>query len=722
MKRIIIAFLLTVYILVIVCTKKDTIAPESDDDYTEEATETIGPTGGSIETEDFILSIPAGAFDASYELSLSSTLDDTTFGGNSITRSFLLQGLPDEYSKPLRLSIKYEGSMTEESFVAVGEWVYDALYVDSTIIYSLQSAVDSSGYLVAELPTLAQESSAKSSVLYQSNKQMTDLFDEILLIGITNYRSSTPSPHFKIYCPEYLGANVPAIKQLMEDNYDVIEKELGFYFEERDWDWPMKVVVIHMTQDARGGYLFLFGTNGIYISWDSMEQSRFSEIKQAAGPPLLDFLLYSYVGFDVFYSNTFYWLRHAVLNWSEERFTDNTNYQHPRNFPKNEMAPFNGMKAGAGNERDLAKVHGRGMSAVIKYLVDDPRFGVNGLASTFASITDNEDPTATLLSNVNGHQDDWWPEFFRAYVSGNIYNVSSAIFTDDKNLSGVWSIDDEKDTKVVFDLNYPDLSAKLFMINLNYAEIDESADMLLELSGTNEPLSLLLFGIKDGTLEYLGDENDHGSATLQIESVRGFIDNGYKQFLVVAVNSDVSPSYTLISAIELTISVTEAEAGLPYNRCYINVGVNSHIQRVWGETTSEYDSPQVYASPYKIPVGIEGHFQGNTFEGSYNSESGHEGFVEITLNASQNTVTSIAWTDTLKESSSTSATAFIGTDIPKTVPVWADLEFKVEGTAACSHISYLKHTFDNPVLELYETLLSHTCGDDSHVMVWLWEE
>ena len=40
-----------------------------------------------------------------------------------VTRSFKLEGLPDEYSMPLRVGIGYEGSLTGESFVTIGEWI-----------------------------------------------------------------------------------------------------------------------------------------------------------------------------------------------------------------------------------------------------------------------------------------------------------------------------------------------------------------------------------------------------------------------------------------------------------------------------------------------------------------------------------------------------------------------------------------------------------------------
>ena len=120
MKMLYVMFLVLSLILVIGCSEDSTTAPEDDGTYTLEGTETIGSTGGTIEVEDFSLAIPAGAFDGDCTVELYASSDDQPFGDSQVTRAFRLEGLPDEFSQPLRVCIRYEGTLTEESFVARG--------------------------------------------------------------------------------------------------------------------------------------------------------------------------------------------------------------------------------------------------------------------------------------------------------------------------------------------------------------------------------------------------------------------------------------------------------------------------------------------------------------------------------------------------------------------------------------------------------------------------
>ncbi len=61
-------------------------------------TKTIGIDGGIVGNDYFKLTIPAGAFDGNYDISLIKIEDDGAFGENTVTPSFKLNGIPNNYS------------------------------------------------------------------------------------------------------------------------------------------------------------------------------------------------------------------------------------------------------------------------------------------------------------------------------------------------------------------------------------------------------------------------------------------------------------------------------------------------------------------------------------------------------------------------------------------------------------------------------------------------
>ncbi len=138
---------------------------------------------------------------------------------------------------------------------------------------------------------------------------------------------------------------------------------------------------------------------------------------------------------------------------------------------------------------------------------------------------------------MNALVTEWWPAFFQSYVGGDIYGVDNDVFTNSQNLSGSWTIDDENDTQMIFSHDFPDLSANLYEIKLEYDSIDQSASLTLEVTGeVSTPVSVMAFGVGDGHPEYWGHYTAQGSAILEIPDLKDLYDEGWRRILVVAVN------------------------------------------------------------------------------------------------------------------------------------------------------------------------------------------
>ncbi len=125
-------------------------------------TKTIGVDGGIVGNDDFKLTIPTGAFDGNYKISVIKIEDDGAFGENTVTPSFKLSGIPNNYSKPLKIIAKYHGELSEESYMGSRKKVYDIINADSSIVYDLFSATDSLGYLISSIPFNTNNNLSKS--------------------------------------------------------------------------------------------------------------------------------------------------------------------------------------------------------------------------------------------------------------------------------------------------------------------------------------------------------------------------------------------------------------------------------------------------------------------------------------------------------------------------------------------------------------------------------
>ena len=149
--------------LAVGCNKDKTEPTGTNTDFEVEASETIGPEGGSIETEGFVFTVPADAFGSETELVLSSAIDKETFGDNMVSRMYKIEGIPAGYDKPLKVKIKYEGTLYEESYIAIGEEMYVPSIDSLTNVHLFIETSDSLGWLLGEISLAENYSGLKKS-------------------------------------------------------------------------------------------------------------------------------------------------------------------------------------------------------------------------------------------------------------------------------------------------------------------------------------------------------------------------------------------------------------------------------------------------------------------------------------------------------------------------------------------------------------------------------
>ena len=189
------------------------------------STATIGANGGTIGTDDISILIPAGSFSEDYEIAIYDEPDDGAFGENTVSNSYKIAGIPNNFTKPIKFKMKYSGELSEQSFLAVGTKTYDTIFEDSSIVYSLYSASDSSGFLISELPENDDIALPKLSGTYNAS----NIKDEIFINLASGYKSRV-TQNFTIQYPSSVEQYVDFVDEIFESSLGIVRNDMGVNF------------------------------------------------------------------------------------------------------------------------------------------------------------------------------------------------------------------------------------------------------------------------------------------------------------------------------------------------------------------------------------------------------------------------------------------------------------------------------------------------------------
>lgn len=695
--------LIVLFLLFSIMGCSDDPSSPPEEEYKPTTSATIGSSGGTVGNDDILITVPAGAFSLETEIAIFNDPYETAFGENAVSNYYKITGIPDDYSKPIKLKMKYSGDLSEQSYLAVGSKSYDLVNGDSSIVHELYTASDSSGYLISELPVYNNLSLPKSSVTSGSH----GIFDEVYVNLASGYKTKI-TQNFNIQYPGSTEQYVEVAEEIFEGALNIIRSDLEVnYFPN---DTKGFVVIKVQEKPVKGKYelhqiaksLFNVSLEAIITDVVSNGDLRY----RTAGSLLERELWYRATQTN---SSAAIWYIYAVYSWMEELFTSDSNYKNPKSFPEYAITPFNGLRADKGENSeanfDLNLQHGIGMSSVIKYLTDDERYGKVGIGKTFGGVSQSVLTTASLLNSMDALLADWWPDFLKEYVGGNIYDVPIGYFLDNKSQS--WEINSIEDTSRLFSITYPDLSAKMFEINLNYQPPDTSYKMLLSMDAPSglDGLALIMFGIKNGEPEYL--ETAHAQ-DFEIPNLKSYYDDGMTQFLAVLVNCLVtSDDYLGESDIDLTIKIKRK---MDYNVCNAIMAIPIEMRTYNPDTGEESFSTQT-GLPNTNPKAI-GSFDGNTWTGYFN-EDGWSGQLVATLNENYTMVTNMDFTYQYNDERDKFTMGYSFTNIP--IHPWDPglyILYYRDDPNLCSHVSNV--VYNSQSGSVSRTLYSGpNCDDDS---------
>lgn len=677
---------------------------------------TIGVEGGTVVKDDLSITIPAGTFVENHEISIEVIVDDEAFGENAISASYKINGLPAKYAKPIEIKSKFSRQLNGDPFLAVGKSAINVGENDSSIVYSLYFANDSSSFLTSTIPAMSNYNLTKVAGKHDEFESL-----ELFVKFLDNY-AFTESDNFVIFFPLSAIQQVAKVKEMFEEAYGIVKHGLHKTFTE---GLVTRTIVILSQEDpinvdlntSINDYLI----HEYNVSKESLLNQEYNDIQVRAVQELFYFT--GRIGFQ-----GEHWVVSAIYNWIEDWISDATNYIYPKYIIEKGLTPFWGFEGSDksyegdfDNNSEELGIRGRGMSGVIKYLSQLESFGLAGLGRYSWTPKSHTDQTSDLLDGIGIPHNEWWPDFIKQYVNNEIFKFPDGYFSQYTDAS--WDVNTENDTLKIFKSsgtkNYQDLSAKRFKIDLDYPEFDDSQNISFEINqfANNNEYSIILFSVTNGKPEYLQTSN---SKNLEISNLKSFTENNGKQILVVVVNNDITTENLLgQSNIELKIEISskKTEQIFDYNRCHVEVQFIAEIERGSNFGSSFETKLQSLGSSQ-----MRGNIAENIYTGEFkysNETTTSDYTLNVVLNETHDTVKTFIWKAKQigPEDDMLTEQEISGINIP--VNITNPSKFELSGPEICN-ISTIKYDFS--VGEQFVRITDKSCDSESYIFLHFYKD
>lgn len=681
------------------CQKED---PDPSDKVTEEPSEQetpkaeINASGGKLSLESIAITIPAGAFQESENLELSELSDSTCFGDNAYSGHFRLEGLPESWDQPLKVRIAYSGELEGETFLIVGEEGLQMETGEADEYYQFLSGRDSSGFLLCEIPGVDNSAVSKSLTTTYGSAADKKWINMQVVSNYFSKRHTYINRSYKIYVPaDNSQVFSPAVIDYLDHAYKIIESSIL----SGGNSTPVETYPVFMARLPDQVYCRFAWKNapmlegrmpkGIYaINTKKMNEPE--KMKVMVGREVLRSALFSY---DPRYPYLrkpdqipHYWLDQALISWSELYFSGDPAIldKGPSDFKGNELKPFHGMHAGSlegtGSLAINAATHGKGMTPFIEFLIaayDDEIF-----TDLYNKISRGAHPIDAIKEAITLYDDlpKVYFTFLNLYLMGGLYKVPADTFLESIPETRLFSIEDEDDTIEVFQDVFPDLSAKLYRIDLKDPVHKEKGTLEFVVTGGTAKTSSVrigVFGLKNEEFTYLGNE----SITYEPKDFAS-----YSSLVVLLFNGTANTPYTGNSTIELSIYADKA-INLIFKSCEFQLLIQGEyeVKRV----------PQGDSNPYNTDFPLFGtwKFKGSFKEFEFNgalmevNPSYTSGSLKVLLDGEDRNITSFdlkLYRHSLQPDSLT--LQVLGKSLNKTYESGAYLHHELSGPAVCPAI------------------------------------
>ena len=539
----------------------------------------IDNQGGKIELEGFSISIPVGAFDENNEITLNILGDYESGFENKVSEIYQIEGLPEKTNKEIAIRMPHSGSLSESSFLALGQEAWNKSMDSLSMGYGLVEAIDSSGFLIATLPEIDDGANFSGEDIHTRIGQKWSL-NILAISGYINVVSE--EGHFKVVTQS---ANIDAALDLtsyFETAYSKF-KDLGFSYSKRT-KWPVTVTVKNLQGEFGAQMNSFFGINYGYIEIDKSILSNKDIMQVTAGHEFFHIVQSFYDPRGTFSmarsQSPNLWLEEASSTWSEELFSSTPNYI-PTNFIQN----YNLVPKGALNgDGDNASSYGYGMSAFIKYVVD--RYNTDLMVKIFEELRSGKTPISALNNTLSLTVSRLWDNFIEDFFTfkiykGDYFKPASVFISLASEGHNKFDIKTETDTTQIFDEKLNDLSCEVYSLNFTYK--DFSPNGLIEFVQECDTYDYLMFFKYKNTTSC--ELIARGKDTLVVNDFIDIINDGYK-IGAVACHGKLDVPYTAKVELEAAFRIKEI-FDFDYMRISIHLdGELEHdiVDDFWGDT------------------------------------------------------------------------------------------------------------------------------------------
>ena len=676
-------FLLILFSLILTngCSEDSPSEPE-ETNIQVLTSKSIGIEGGELKTETVEISIPPGALSVSTDLSIYNSTEENLFSQKEVSEFFVIDGLPSTINKPIKLKIKYDGVLSDSSYIAIGENNFTCSSNNLLTSFRLLSASDSAGYLIATLIPL-NETNDENIILSKTNEDAISL-NIGAISGYASYISS--QGHFKINFPAWVLNEVYDLGDYLEYAYNSFQN-IGFSYSRRT-KWPVEVTVKKLDAAVFGySYNSVWGDNYGYMEFNVDKMFNKEDLKVTAGHEFFHLVQSLYDPRNRFskakFQSEHLWLDEAAAVWSEYLFSNSgIEYTSPI-FANNAYEILKGIAISTG---DNAQSYGYAMASLIKYITS--KYGNNSLVTIYENVYNGQSVTRAVSSVLPVGLSYTWKSYLKSLFSFEIYKSdlfrTSTLLSTAKIKSQNFLIDSADDTLKVFESSLQDLSATIFSVNNLFDNLQDNA----KLEFVCEGWELQVYKVNGSTSSLLAS----GTDTIIVDKFKDLSDDGY-QIVAVLINDELNLPYDSKKDYNMQIRV---KAPKTIKWIYFAVSYTG----TFDYTTSQGTETRVSESGMDFTIWNKGgEFSGNTVQLTQDSTDSYNqtnSTIELTFDDIDNPSTITNFTFLQTENSVkydvTTNNAASGSGVPFTKDKYGStgLKWRFEGNISqyLTHLTY----------------------------------
>lgn len=684
-----------VSLIFIKCSKDSPTSAVDDTSNNDVVVKSIGSNGGSIVVDSIEVSVPPNALNNSTNLTISINDNNELAGESLISKSYLLEGLPDNYSQPITIKIKSNADNPNESFIAVGieEFVKSKNSVENS--FTMLDTYKSGNDLVCQL--LVPDISLNK--LNKIEGESISLF--LQAVSGKSYTSSFG--HFEISYSSLVSQQaINNLADYLEEAYSKFSA-IGFDYSGRT-KWPVKVTVRNLGQEDFGHSVSsVWGDNYGYLEFNSLKINDSESMRLTAGHEFFHLVQGLYDKRNRFSKAKFapphLWIDEAAAVWAEEKFTSQNNYISSIR-DGHTSAPYKGM--GASPLAD-AQSYGYGMSALIKY------FQESKIVSIYNKIKAGSHPVEAILLSNSEPASYWWPDFINQYTEGKIYDDIRPLTLASDEQTQLFEINSSSDSLKIFETSCKDLSAALFNIKLKQIYFEPGTKLKINLT-PDANLSLTLYKYKGESIEKLTSGNE-----ITVGELQTLKDQGWYLLAVVTNDRWLSP-YTGSKSINLKVSIQKDETIDLSKYKYCQFGIFYSSVLIEDSNGSTFTTTRNFIFPYDK---TEGSFSGNTFTAVWDIQTGYpkrKGEMRVTVDPSTLTASSVYYTEIIDDNASFTTFVIEASNIA--MQYYANnppstLSGQISGNDVCGSLSNFTYDIVSQTSGYWSKAKSIQCADNT---------